>query len=251
MWRLMILCLALALPAKAQDLVLGLSESEVAITTTFDGSDILVFGAIKHESIEGAQADLDIIVTVEGPKQPVTVYQKARRLGIWVNAAEVEVDEAPSFYAISTTRPIWDILSATDDQRNQITLSRAIRSVGAPETVQDPAAFTAALMRIRQNEGLYQLREGNATLIDNTLFNTEVSLPANLVEGAYKVSVYLTQDKAVISSFSSSIDVRKAGLERLLYNLAHDQPYLYGIVALAIAIAAGWGASAVFRLFQS
>lgn len=251
MWRALIIMLALAMPAKAQDLVLGLSDSEVAITTTFDGSDILVFGAIKHESIEGAQADLNVIITVEGPAEPVVVYRKDRRFGIWVNTDEVEVDAAPSFYAISTTAPIWDILSETDDLRNRITLPRAIRSVGAPDAVIDSADFTAALMRIRQNAGLYQLREGDATLIDNTLFRTEISLPANLVEGGYEVTVYLTQDRAVISTFGSVIDVRKAGLERVLYNLAHEQPFIYGLVSLAIAIAAGWGASAVFRLFQA
>lgn len=251
MWRALLFLFALVVPAQAQDLVLGLSESEVAITTTFDGSDILVYGAIKHESVQGAEDDLNIIITVEGPAQPVTVYQKARRFGIWVNAAEVEVDAAPSFYAISTTAPIWQILSETDDLRNKITLPRAIRSVGAPDTVTNPAAFKAALMRIRQDNGLYQLREGGTTLIDNTLFNTDVSLPANLVEGAYEVNVYLTKDRAVISSYESVIDVRKTGLERLLYNLAHDQPFIYGLVSLAIAIAAGWGASAVFRIFQS
>jgi hypothetical protein len=32
--------------------------------------------------------------------------------------------------------------------------------------------------------------------------------------------------------------------------MAHENPMLYGLMSLAIAIAAGWGASAAFRLFQ-
>ncbi|MEM7491144.1 MAG: TIGR02186 family protein, partial [Pseudomonadota bacterium] len=38
--------------------------------------------------------------------------------------------------------------------------------------------------------------------------------------------------------------------ERFIYNLAHDRPLIYGLLSLAIAIAAGWGASAVFRLVR-
>ena len=36
--------------ASGEEIVLGMSQDEVAITATFDGSNILVFGAIKRES---------------------------------------------------------------------------------------------------------------------------------------------------------------------------------------------------------
>ena len=48
--------------------------------------------------------------------------------------------------------------------------------------------FTEALIRIREDEGLYRLDEGSVSLIDQTLFRADVSLPANLVEGAYKTT---------------------------------------------------------------
>jgi hypothetical protein len=39
-------------------------------------------------------------------------------------------------------------------------------------------------------------------------------------------------------------------MERWLYTTANTQPVLYGLMSLVIAIAAGWGASALFRLLQ-
>jgi len=45
----------------------------------------------------------------------------------------------------------------------------------------------------------------------------------------------------------SQIEVSKAGVERLLFRMAHDQPLLYGLIALLIAAVAGWGASELFR----
>ncbi|HHB81406.1 MAG TPA: hypothetical protein ENK83_06650, partial [Aliiroseovarius sp.] len=36
--------------------------------------------------------------------------------------------------------------------------------------------------------------------------------------------------------------------ERWIYALAHEKPLIYAIMALVIAIVAGWGASAFFRV---
>ena len=47
--RWLLALLVLALPAAAEEeVVLGLSSDRVAITATFDGDDILVFGAVKR-----------------------------------------------------------------------------------------------------------------------------------------------------------------------------------------------------------
>ena len=110
MIRFIALFLLLALPAKAEDIVLGLSRDEVAITATFEGSEILIFGAIKRDKPAPTDGDLGVIVTVAGPDVPVTVRRKDRRFGIWINTESVEVDVAPSFYAVATNRPLTEIL---------------------------------------------------------------------------------------------------------------------------------------------
>ena len=54
----------------------------------------------------------------------------------------------------------------------------------------------------------------------------------------------------VVSMYETSIYVRKVGLERWLFRLSRENALLYGLMSLAIAIAAGWGASAAFRLLR-
>ncbi|MEL6683295.1 MAG: TIGR02186 family protein, partial [Pseudomonadota bacterium] len=188
MIRLFALFILLALPAKAEEIVLGLSRDQVAITATFEGSDILVFGAIKREAPIPDKSELGVIVTVAGPNEPVLVRRKDKRLGIWVNTDEVEVDSAPSFYAVATNLPISDALRDTEDLRYGITIPRVIRSVGA--NVGDSAAFTRALIRIRAAEELYQVLEGAVDLERETLFRTAISLPANLTEGDYEAHIF-------------------------------------------------------------
>ena len=54
---------------------------------------------------------LEVVITVAGPSLPVMVRRKEKRYGIWVNTDAVEVDLAPSFYAIATSNPFEDVLS--------------------------------------------------------------------------------------------------------------------------------------------
>ena len=246
----LLLALLLALPALAEEVVLGLSKDTVSINTNFDGSEILIFGAVKRESRIEDNPPLQVIITVAGPSEPVTVRRKEKRFGIWVNTDAVEVDRAPSFYAVSTSTLLGLSLKATEDVRHKISIPRAIRSVGAPMNITDSRNFTEALIRIKKRTGQYQLNEGTVSVDEQTLFRTSVELPAALTEGDYRTRIFLTRGGDVISQYETSIYVRKVGMERWLFNLSRENAFLYGIMSLAIAIAAGWGASAIFSAFR-
>lgn len=236
-------------PAAAETVVAGLSRDTIRITANFEGSEILIFGAVARDAPAPEGPPLEVIVTVEGPSQPVSVRRKDRRFGIWVNTDAIEVDAAPSFYAVATTGPLNEVLTQTEDLRHQISIPRAIRAVGLE--VDDQQNFISALIRIRENADLYQTLEGEVELRDETLFDTSVRLPANLVEGDYRTRIILTRAGVVLDVYEQDISVRKVGLERFIYNLAHERPLVYGIMSLAIAIAAGWLASAVFRYIRA
>ena len=250
MLRAALFLLLMASPVAAQEVIASLTQNRVSITANFDGSEITIFGAVKRDAPEGDEA-LGLVIAVSGPNKPVLVRRKEKQVGIWINADAVEVDAAPSFYAVSTSGPLREVLSDIDDLRHRITIPRAIRSVGAPMGIADPESFTEALIRIRSKNDLYQHNEGAVVLEDATLFQTAVALPANLTEGDYKARIFLTNAGRVISQFDTTIDVRKVGLERFLFNLAHQRPFAYGLLSLFIAIAAGWAASAFFRYLAS
>ncbi|MBO9406992.1 TIGR02186 family protein [Shimia sp. R9_1] len=250
MLRILSFCLALAASAlSAEEVVLGLSQDQVAITTNFDGSEILLFGAVKREA-PIPEEPLDVVIAVSGPSSPLTVRRKERKFGIWVNTDAVEIDAAPSFYAVATSAPFTEAISNVEDQRHKVSIPRAIRSVGAPMEVEDAQSFSEAVIRIRTDEGLYQLRENTVEIEQQTLFRTSIQMPANLTEGDYPTRIFLTRDGKVVSQFETVINVNKVGLERWLYDLSRNQPLIYGIMSLAIAIAAGWLASAAFQVLR-
>ena len=107
-----------------------------------------------------------------------------------------------------------------------------------------------ATIRIRQSSGAYNLENIGLKLIDDTLFSANIALPSNLREGDYEAFIYLVQNKKVSSVSKDVIKVRKIGLEKVLYNTAHDHPLFYGFFSIFLALISGWVASAVFRRFQ-
>lgn len=250
MMRALALLLSLiAGSAASEEVVLGLSKNSISIDTTFSGSEILLFGAIKRE--EAIPPDeLGVVVAIAGPSEPLDVRRKDRRFGIWVNVDAVEVDEAPSFYAVATSGLFSEVLSQVEDLRHKISIPRAIRSVGAPGNVENAQTFTDAVIRIRTASGAYQMREGAVELMQQTLFQTAVDLPADLTEGDYVTRIFLTREGRVVSRYETVIEVGKVGMERWLFVMAHEHALLYGLMSLAIAIAAGWGASAFFRVIR-
>lgn len=248
-WLAVVLCL-MAAPVGAESIVAGLSQNRVSITADFDGSEILVYGAVKRDA-PAPEGALEVIVTVEGPATPVTIRKKDRRAGIWINTEAVHVDAAPSFYAVATTGPLRSILSDTEDLRYRITLPRVIRAVGSATEAGDPAEFIEALQRIRLEDRRYRVLQGAVEFVEETLFRADIVLPANLTEGEYRVRLFLTRDGRVIDAQDRVVGVRKEGLERFLYNLAIQQPWIYGLLSLVMAAVAGWGASTLFRLVRS
>ena len=58
---------------------------------------------------------------------------------------------------------------------------------------------------------------------------------------------FLVRDRQVISSAATIIRVEKTGIERWLYNLSRNQPLIYGLMSVGLALLAGWLANAAFR----
>ena len=243
---LLLFCAAPRVMAQEQ-IVAGFSHDLIDITARFDGSEILIFGAVKREGPADESTPLGVVVTIEGPAEQVVVRRKSRRLGIWINREKLWLTSVPSFYSVSTTWPVSMMLLPAEGDKYDITVDRLIRGFGEDEAREFAPEFVDALIRIRSQAGLYQMNESAVLLEQSTLFQTRVQMPATLVEGEYITRIFLTRNGQVIDQHESRIGVYKVGLERWVHSMAQEQPLIYGLLALAIAGVAGWGASVAFR----
>jgi uncharacterized protein (TIGR02186 family) len=244
------LLLAPGVPGWGQETVVtGLSTDNIALNASFDGSEIFVFGAVRRDApVAPGTTPLDVVVTIKGPTGPAVVRRKERRFGIWVNTDTVRVREAPSFYAIAATGQLAELLSETERLRHGIGMEQAVRRVESHPTIHDTSDFAEAVVRLRENDGLYAQMDSGVSLAEQTLFQTRFTLPSNIVEGRYAAEFFLVRDRKVINSGATTILVEKTGIERWLYNLAHEKALAYGLLSLCLALTAGWLAATAFRI---
>lgn len=246
------LLLALAgVRALADEVVVaGLSQHDVSLTTGFAGSELFVYGAVRRtDATPEPESELHIVIAITGPEAPVLVRRKERRFGIWTNGPGVQIDAAPSFYVVASSGSFRETVSWTEDLRHRIGLDYLIKLIDAPAWVENREEYRVAVARVRQAQGLYSMLPYAVRVIQNTLFETRIELPADLIEGDYTARVFLVRDQKVLDVFTDKIEVRRAPLGRFIYMAAKEHSAAYGMASLAIALLAGWLASAFFRTF--
>lgn len=244
MIRRLLIPLVLLLPLSAsavEPLVADLSKHLVAITTGFAGTDVLLFGAVDEN--EGG----DVVVVVRGPNQTETIRRKARRAGLWVNTGSAEVSGAPSFYRVAATRPLAQLAPAEVLERHQIGLKHLDIDIRPEDGDAGTADYRRALLRLKQARGLYGDEVEDIGFLGRRLFRTDVHFPANVPVGTYLVEVYLISDGEVTSAQTTPLVISKIGVGADLYDFAHQQAALYGIIAVLLAAGGGWAAAMVFR----
>ena len=232
---------ALAAPSAvhAQALVADLSSHLVAITTGFTGTDVLLFGAVEGTG--------DVVVVVRGPDERVTVRRKAKVAGIYVNTKEMTFAKTPAFYAVAASREVGKIAPAAELARQEIGTGYLRLE---PEVARDPAQvaeFRAALMRNKQNEGLYGDTVSRVVFLGARLFRVNVYFPSNVPVGAYQVEVFLFRDGAVAGAQTTPLIISKVGASADIFDFAHRYAAYYGLIVILLALAAGWLAEAIFR----
>jgi uncharacterized protein (TIGR02186 family) len=239
---LLALLLLISLPAHAEDLVSGISQDIIQITSNYTGTQIVVFGAI--ERAQTAQGR-DIVVVVRGPDEPMTVRRRDRVAGVWVNRDAAHFEGLPTYYYLAATQPVSRIASRDTLARYGIGLQQLEpTAIGSHH---DSEPFRQAVIRHLQGLGLYAESPGSIDFYSETLFSTRVPVPAGVTRGQYNVEVYLFRDGQMVSAQSTPLFVDASGLERRLFNLAQNAPFSYGMACVLMAVLLGWISSVLFQ----
>ena len=223
-----------------EPLIADLSDHLVAITTGFAGTEVLLFGAVDMPG--------EVVVVVQGPKREVRMHRKSRVLGIWMNTASMTFEAVPSYYAINASGPLDEIALPQVRARQQMGLDNLDlplpRGRASPNVAQD---WRAALIRAKQREGHYHGEVGDVHFLGQRLFRADITFPANVPTGSYTVETYYLRDGRVVGAQTTPLMVGKVGIEAELYDFAYQHAKLYGLVAIVIALVAGWVAHSIFR----
>jgi hypothetical protein len=198
-----------------QESVVTGSPPTITLTADFDGSELFVFGAIRREGAPPeAPAPLDVIITIKGLARRCGCAARSRGFGIWINTDSVRVRQAPSFYAIATTRPL-----TTPDRdralRHRSAWTRRFAGSAPPDpsdtsSSPTPRCGCASRTASTQLDDDVRLSRGHAVPEPHR----DAGEPRR---GDYAAEFFLVRDRR--SSSSAPRSVEKTGIERWLFNL--------------------------------
>ena len=244
---LLLLAAPLALGAAEPVLVPDVSQREIQIRYSFTGAELLLFGAILYPGGLTPDAPAEIVVVVKGPPAPIIVREKQKVAGIWVNVESERFRSAPSFYAIASSRPLAKLVDDRVAAIYELGLQSLQLSPGAGATPEERQRFETGLIDLRKRGQLYFEDADGVEITGGVLYRARVTIPARVPVGNYTAETFLIKDGRVIAAATRDINIEKSGFERFVATAADRWSLSYGIVAVAVSLLLGWGASAAFK----
>lgn len=237
-------------PARAERLIVSVSNHRVTVTPNYSGEELVLFGSVEKDASTPANRNYDLVVTVMGPRADMVTRRKERKFGIWINTDSRQFLQVPTYLAIFSNRPIEAIASPEVQRRqqlgmNNIVLTQRVGTDYADVVPTDP--FRTAFIRLKSLHGLYRESSSAVTFLTPTLFRTGIPLPAEVPIGTYTVDIKLFADGQLVTRTETAFEIVKVGFEQFVANTSRQNGFTYGLATVAMALMTGWMASIVFR----
>ena len=136
-------------------LVPDVSQRQIDIQSGFTGAEMLLFGAIIYPRGVAPEGQIDVAVVLRGPTRPITLREKQKIAGIWINADSSDFRSVPAYYAIASSRPLDKIV---DDK------TAAIYELGLDKLQLSPSGEVDAKEQRRFVTGLVDLNRRNGSV---------------------------------------------------------------------------------------
>ncbi|HUE79942.1 MAG TPA: TIGR02186 family protein [Sphingomicrobium sp.] len=240
--------LALLLTAAAKPvLVPDISSRSVEIRYSFTGAQLLLFGAILYPGGRVPDRQVDIVVVLRGPVEPIVVREKQQIAGIWMNADSNRFRSAPSFYAVASSRPISQLVDERTAAIYEMGVQNLQLSPGGGALPEKERRFEAGLLDLRNRQGLYAEYSRGVEIAEGVLYRATITIPSQVPVGTYIAETFLVDRGRVLAAATRDIEIGKTGFERFVTLAARRYALLYGIVAVLMSLALGYGAAVLFR----
>jgi len=223
----------------ARPIISGISTNEINIDTNFNGTKILLFGAKGDAG--------NIIVAVRGPKKNFIVTKKQKLLGVWYNGKRIIFKDSFSYYSLFST---FDDNRVTNHLLSQLELGTNNLKFNTNENnANENNEFQLQLVNKLERDKLYSTGANKIEFLDETLFKVILNFPKTISRGVYTVEIYLINEDDLVSFQSIPIYVNQVGIGADISDYAYQQPLLYGLLSVIIALVIGWIANYLFVRF--
>jgi hypothetical protein len=239
-----------------------LSPQTVNMGTFYNGARVQVEGT--------APAGSDILVVVRGAEKDEFFNRKGRVGLIWLNVDRIHIQRAPSVFLRFSSADLNSLLDRAS--LNQYELDESAiknrlhclchckcnltgahtQASGVHDSQPDPAyaqLLRTNFLRLKEREGSYRMFPGTVSLSNLAGSGTKYALnflwPRKAAPGKYEVEVYACSNGKVIAQSRQTLQVAEVGFPAYMASLSTRRPWLYGTIAVLVAMFAGFGTDAL------
>ena len=147
-------------------------------------------------------------MVLRGPARPITLREKQKIAGIWINADSTDFRSVPVYYAIASSRPLSSIVDSKTAAIYELGLDRLQLSPSGEVDAKEQRRFSSGLVDLKQRNGLFRQEAGAVEITDQVLYRARLQIPSSVPVGTYvaETLVNFTREKGL-----SNDDFRKNG----------------------------------------
>jgi len=234
-------------PEAQQKVVTATSKNVIDIGLSYHGDQIFFFGV---NPVPGS----DVVIKLTAEKEEAVKLSVKGKVGpFWMTVKQYEVTGSPFIYKIHASKPLDQIISPETAQKLELGYSamrhkmkmHLIRGEAAPE---DEDLVWKGLVKIKEHGNLYNIVEDPRRLevSEGKAFKHYFRFPPAATEGRYQVESFCFKDGELVGYGKDVIEIKKVGIENWLTQTSQNQPVLFGIMAVIIAVGAGLLVGVIF-----
>ncbi len=229
-------------------LVPDVSQRQIDIKSGFTGAEMLLFGAIIYPRGVAPEGQIDVAVVLRGPTRPITLREKQKIAGIWINADSTDFRSVPAYYAIASSRPLDAIVDDKTAAIYELGLDKLQLSPSGEVDAKEQRRFVAGLVDLKERGGLFRQEAGTVEITDQVLYRARLNIPSSVPVGTYTAETLLIRNgRVIVADDNVEVRIRKTGFEQLVTILAQDYSLFYGAMAVLVSLLLGWFAGYIFQ----
>lgn len=224
-----------------EELAVATSIEQVDVTIRYHGEEIQLFGEVEP----GA----DVIIQVISPLETTRLKKRGRIFGfLWVNVKQAQISNVPGAYQEIYSTTQGELSPRVKERLNIGGRYGFVRDMArvSPED-QDAHFFLEGYIRAKEKQRLYSQREAGVDIIKDRLFRAAFELPSRAPVGAYRLEISTVKGNRVVGRGTAVLKVEQIGLQHWITLMAKEHAVGYGLMAVTIAIVAGFGVGLIFR----
>jgi uncharacterized protein (TIGR02186 family) len=231
-------------------LVPDVSQRQINIQSGFTGAEMLLFGAIIYPRGVAPEGQIDVAVVLRGPTRPITLREKQKIAGIWINADSTDFRSVPAYYAIASSRPLSKLVDSKTAAIYELGLDKLQLSPSGEVDAKEQRRFITGLVDLNRRGGLFRQEAGTVEITDQVLYRARLNIPSSVPVGVYTAETLLIRNgRVIVADDNVEVRISKTGFEQLITILARDYSLFYGAMAVLISLLLGWFAGYIFQRF--